>query len=393
MTQAVNSRQEKVLLCDAAFSAMPLLAALKAAGFFVAVTSSRPDDPCHALAHQSSPIDYSNRQSLCDLVREHRFDYIVPGCTDVSYLAASSVARTLGLPGFDREEIVNVIHDKGLFREYAQKKGYPIPRATGAMNEAPGLAFPILIKPVDSFSGKGIKKVATAGALEEGYREAVRHSPSGQVLFEEFVEGRLYSHSAFICKGAIVSDFFVSEYCTVHPYQVNSSCLATRLEPTVKRKMRAWLAAFAQDAGLCDGLVHTQFISRHGEIRLIESTRRCPGDLYSRLVAASTGIDYAALYVSGFCGRVNAVDTPSPQSRPVSRHTVSLNEDCHFVDATLSLPNVALTYVPIRKTGEFMRAAPFDRAGIYFIEHASFDVMEATTEHIVQHVVVNCAAP
>ena len=178
MTQAVNSRQEKVLLCDAAFSAMPLLAALKAAGFFVAVTSSRPDDPCHALAHQSSPIDYSNRQSLCDLVREHRFDYIVPGCTDVSYLAASSVARTLGLPGFDREEIVNVIHDKGLFREYAQKKGYPIPRATGAMNEAPGLAFPILIKPVDSFSGKGIKKVATAGALEEGYREAVRHSPS-----------------------------------------------------------------------------------------------------------------------------------------------------------------------------------------------------------------------
>ncbi|MBC7513225.1 MAG: carbamoyl-phosphate synthase small subunit [Herminiimonas sp.] len=392
MTQAVNTTQKKVLLCDAAFSAMPLLEALKAARFHVAVTSGRPQDPCHALAHQSLPIDYSDRQALQELVREHRFDFIVPGCTDISYLAASTVARALGLPGFDREEIVNVIHDKGLFREYAQKQGYPIPRATGVMTDAVALAFPILIKPVDSFSGKGIEKVDTPAELDASHQQAIRHSPSGQVLFEEFVEGRLYSHSAFLRNGAIDSDFFVSEYCTVHPYQVNSSCMANRLDPVVKQKMRGWLTTFAQHADLCDGLVHTQFISRNGEIWLIESTRRCPGDLYSRLIATSTGVDYAALYVSGFCGSADRAGAPVPQSRPISRHTVSLNEDCHFVDTTLSLPNVALTYVPIRKTGEFLRAAPFDRAGIYFIEHASLEVMEATTEQIVRHVVVNRTA-
>ncbi len=389
MTQAVKPEQHKVLLCDAAFSAMPLLAALKAAGLFVAVTGARREDPCHALADQSFPIDYSDRQALLELTRENGFDYIVPGCTDVSYLSASWVARILGLPGFDREEVVGLIHDKGLFRQYSQKRRYPIPRATGAIAEACELVFPILIKPVDSFSGKGIEKVAGAHGLEEGYRKAVLQSPSGQVLFEEFVEGRLYSHSAFIRQGAIACDFFVSEYSTVHPYQVNSSCLATHLAPGAQLKMRTWLSAFAQDAGLCDGLVHTQFISANGEIWLIESTRRCPGDLYSRLIAGSTGIDYPALYVGGFCGIAGVAGVPLPQPRPISRHTVSLSEDCHFVDATLSMPNVALSYVPIKKTGEFMRAAPFDRAGIYFIEHASLEVMEEATEQIVRHVTVH----
>ena len=389
MTKVVKTTPDKVLLCDAAFSAMPLLAALKAAGFFVAVTGARSEDPCHALADQSFATDYSDRPALLDLTRKNRFDYIVPGCTDVGYLAASSVARALALPGFDREGVVDLIHDKGLFRAYSQKRRYPVPRATSDIAEAATLAFPILIKPVDSFSGKGIEKVGSMSDLEPAYRKAISESPSAQVLFEEFIDGRLYSHSAFIRNGMIAADFFVSEFCTVHPYQVNSSSLATQLEPIAKQRMRTWLTTFAQDAALCDGLLHTQFISRNGEIWLIESTRRCPGDLYSRLIAESTGVDYPALYVGGFCGATETAVTPLSQPRPISRHTVSLSRDCRFIDATLSMSNVALTYIPIKKTGDFMRAAPYDRAGIYFIEHASLEVMVAATEQIVSHVTVN----
>jgi biotin carboxylase len=388
-TQIADLTPAKVLLCDPAFSAMPLLAALKAAGFYVAVTGARPGDPCHWLADMSLQTDYSNREALLAVTREHAFDYIVPGCTDVSYISAAWVARVLDLPGFDEPAVIEMIQDKGRFRAYAKDHHYPVPRATSDILEAALLAFPILIKPVDSFSGKGIQKIVNADGLDEGYRNAILQSPSGQVLFEEFVEGQLFSHSAFIRDGVIVGDFFVKEYCTVHPYQVNSSCLATRLEPMAVQKMRDWLKTFMHDANLCDGLMHTQFISKNGDISLIESTRRCPGDLYSRLIEISTGIDYAAQYIDAFCGRAIRPVAPLLETKPISRYTVSLHEDCHFVDVTMSMPNVGIAYVPIRKSGEFMRAAPFDRAGIYFIEHASLAIMEEMTERIVEHVNVN----
>jgi len=38
-----------------------------------------------------------------------------------------------------------------------------------------------------------------------------------------------------------------------------------------------------------------------------------------------------------------------------------------------------ITYVPIKKTGEILRAAPMDRAGIFFLEYLSRNAMETLT--------------
>ena len=51
-----------------------------------------------------------------------------------------------------------------------------------------------------------------------------------------------------------------------------------------------------------DGLIHTQFISDNNTFSLIEVTRRCPGDLYSKLIQMSTGINYSELYSMPFMG-------------------------------------------------------------------------------------------
>lgn len=378
----------KVLLCDAAFSAMPLLTALKARGLHVAVCGGRAGDPGHALADASFPIDYSDTAALLALTRSQGFDYLVPGCTDVSYLACASVARSLRLPGFDSAEATHLIHHKGAFRQHADSCAYPVPRAVTTLSQAAQLELPLLVKPVDSFSGKGIVKVDLAEQLPAAAEQARRHSPSGEIVFEQFVSGQLYSHSAFLYQGEILADFFVAEYCTVFPYQVNSSCIATDLAPQARQSMRTWLQTFARAARLCDGLVHTQFIAADQRVWLIEVARRCPGDLYSLLIRQSTGVDYAALYVAGFCDGYAHAKAPLARQIPVSRHTVSTAEDGIFVAAKLALPAVSVGYVPLKKTGELMRAAPFDRAGIYFIEHADMATMAAVTEQLASRVKV-----
>ena len=376
------------LLCDAAFSAVPILLALKRMGYRVAVCGSRPADPGHALADLSIVMDYGDKESLLRSVTSERIDVLVPGCTDVSYLSCAWVADQLHLPGYGTMESTHTIHRKDRFRELCGVHGFPTPPSARSLSEALGLRFPILVKPSDSFSGKGIVKIEAPAGLSDGINRAIAQSGTRTLVFEEFVEGQLYSHSAFLQNGRVATDFLVSEYCTVYPYQVNSSHLGTDLDIDIVRGLRQWVEAFASALELPDGLVHTQFISNGRDFYLIEVTRRCPGDLYAILVEKSTGFDYPGLYAASFCGERPKVEKDIRQSRFFSRHTVSVDSDCIFLSSSIDVPNASASFVPLKKSAELLRAAPLDRAGIYFIEHRLAADMKAYTPKLKHCVTV-----
>lgn len=377
----------KVLLCDASFSALPIFDALRSAGFYVAVCGGRGSDPCHAIADESFLFDYSNKHQLLDVFKKNKFDYLVPGCTDVSYLSSAWVANQLQLPGYDNPNIVDLIHDKRKFREFSSAKYYPIPEIAYSLNTAKNLTFPLLIKPTKSFSGKGIQKVDQPQQLDKIFEEFHLQNRCNEYVFEEFINGKLFSHSAFLKNKKVYFDFFVNEYCTIHPFQVNSSNLSSQLSETIKIKMKNWLETFAMDVDLNDGLFHTQFISNNHDVYLIESARRCPGDLYSKLIHLSTDVNYSNKYIASFCG----IELTAPleiKVTPYSRHTVSVNKECLYISSNLKLPHVQSSFVPLKKTGELLKPAPDDRAGIFFIEHESLDSMEKYTERLATHIFI-----
>jgi hypothetical protein len=373
--------QKSVLLCDASFSSIPLLDALQAKGFYVAVCGSRPEDPCHTLADKSYIFDYANTKKLQKIVKDNNFDYLVPGCTDISYKSCAWVAGKLALPGYDNQHTVGVINHKDEYRKLCKDQNYPIPAYETEFKNFKNLNFPVLLKPVRSYSGRGILRFEKYSQLRKFLVSAENLLPQDHSLLEEFVSGELYSHSAFLEAGKIKIDFFVNEHCTVYPYQVNSSHLSTKLTPQVRNKMRSWLKRFAKQLNLVDGLLHTQFISDGVGVYLIESCRRCPGDLYSLLIQKSTGINYAALYVSPFINSPYGNIIRSAQ-KYYSRHTLSINRDAIFLSAAMKIPNPNISYVPLKKAGELLRAAPFDRAGIFFIEHADAPTMQGLTRNL-----------
>ena len=373
--------QNSVLLCDASFSAIPLLEALKAKGFFVAVCGSRSTDPCHGLADASFDIDYSKKKKLLKIVADNHFDFLVPGCTDVSYISCAWVAHQLGLPGYDGDQAVRAINHKDEYRKLGKEMGYPIPAYETSVENFKNVSFPALLKPISSFSGRGIIKFDKYSSLRSFIDRGEFLDLEGKVLLEEFAKGGLYSHSAFLKAGKIFTDFFVNEYCTVHPYQVNSSYVSTKLSSAIQKKMRTWLEQFADDLNLVDGLLHTQFISDGKRIYLIESCRRCPGDLYSLLIQKSTGINYASLFVSPFV-KCPFSGVTQIRRRNYSRHTLSVDRDVIYMSARMAIENSNISYVPIKKAGELLRAAPMDRAGIFFIESPSRRTMESLTGHL-----------
>lgn len=380
--------RKNILLCDANFCVLPILQSIKSRGYTLSVLGALLDDPGHALADKSVDINYTDIKLLHKHIAENDYDGIVPGCNDRAYLSLAYVADKMDFPGFDSYETVLIIHHKDKFRAFAEKKNYPIPKAISNIDQVDQLHFPILIKPVDSFSGKGINKADTVEEVKEHWEEAEQFSSNGLVVAEEFVEGKLFSHSAFIKDKKIVVDFFVNEYCTVYPYQVNSSNVATELNESIKNGLREWTEQFAEDLDLCDGLIHTQFISDNNAFSLIEIARRCPGDLYSQLIEKSTGVKYAELYAMPFCGLELPKNLEKKAHKYVSRHTVSVDEECIFISSGLDLEHVSLQNIQLKYSGEAMKRAPFDKSGIFFVEHQNTETMEDTTEKMKDYVVI-----
>lgn len=365
--------KNRVLLIGTSFSAVPLLQYLKSVGYKIAVCGGYENDPCHFYADESFFVNYSKNEELLKLCSEEEFDYIIPSCNDYAYNSASYVASKLNkFYGFDDIGITNILHTKNSFREFTIANFLSVPKAikyTNDLNfESLTLQYPLLIKPDDSFSGKGVTKVENGSNINEAINLAKNNSRNTEVVIEEFVEGNLYSHSAFIQDGKIIIDFFVDEFCTVYPYQVDSSCLSYNLSDSLKNKVREDIQKLIKLLNLADGLLHTQFIANGENFWLIETMRRCPGDLYGSLIRKSTDFNYAEFYVKPFLNQKNNTKNLHFNPKYIARHTISSDHDLIFKSLKFELKSEKLDFFPLKESGNVLKKAPHDKVGIAFYE-------------------------
>ena len=370
---------KKVLLVGSSYSAVPLLYHLKSYGCTVGVCGNLERDQAIAHADSYHKLDYSKKEDLLALVERERFDHIVPSCNDFSYLSCAWVADRLGYPGYDGYETAVTLHTKAAFRSFALRNGLPVPNAVRPR-------FPVLVKPIDSFSGRGMTKVRGRDGLARAVDHAKANSRTGRYLIEEFVEGTLHSHSAFLARGKITADVFVDEYCKVYPYEVDCSCLSVALSEKTKDHVRQAVREMLSLLRIENGLVHTQFVADRDRFWLIETMRRAPGDLYGRLVELSTEAAYHKNYVSPFIGMKPPEKTRARRGHFFARHTVSSDESGDFVSFSHDIPSRNVFIVPLKTSGQMLKAAPYDKVAILFAGFQSREDLSKYTPVLDSHV-------
>jgi hypothetical protein len=365
----------RTLLVDTNRAAYPIYQALCGLGHDVSVVGGKATETLAKLSPNYIALDYSDTERLGELLNGRAFDYLVPGCTDVSYIACAAVNRGR-FPGLDSPDTTHRINDKAAFRHVAGELGLSVPRVLSATEAAKASA--VIVKPADAFSGRGIQVLhaPTPSLVESALRVARAASARGQAFVEEFVHGQLHSHSAFIRQGKIVADFFVREDCGSSPFAVDISHVADDLPTEVQHGLRAQVEALAAGLKLVDGLVHTQFIARDDDWWLIEVTRRCPGDIYSLLIELSTGYPYAASYAAPFLGRAAQKGSASVREH-IIRHTVTAREGVELWGLRFNRPVDIRLWIPLATAGDTLAPSPAGRAAIIFFRAASVSERDA----------------
>ncbi len=356
---------DKVVLLDTNIAAAPIHQYLTGAGYEVHVAGRNPNDALAKAVPNYVNLDYSDVDATLALIERLGAKYLIPGCNDLSYETCAAISARRPFPGIDSVEITRILGNKQDFRRYAERTGIPAPRQIAEADVAAGRS--VIVKPVDAYSGRGVTalKTPTADELTAALALAKGFSATGACLIEEFVEGQLYSHTAFLGEAGIVVDFIVEEHGSINPFTVDTSCVVPDFDSTLLGKVRAAIEQIARDLKLTSGLIHTQFIVEGDRFWIIEITRRCPGDLYSLLISLSTGFDYAENYVRPFIDQPFK-DSPRRQSA-IMRHTITVREAQTFGSLQFHRPVQIETFVQQALAGDQLAPSPFSRVGIIFV--------------------------
>lgn len=359
-----------VLLVDTNFSSGPIYQFLIQSGHNVTVVGGNPNDALAKSVDDYVLLDYSDVEKTRQLVTDRNIEYLVPGCNDLSYMVCSEINLDGRFPGIDPLETAEIINNKERFRGFSAQHNLPTPRVLS--RHEIGTRWPVIVKPVDAFSGRGMTIICEDNSQElpTALDEARQASCTKTCIVEDYVEGQLYSHTAFIQSGEIIIDHIVEEHGTANPFVVDTSRVSYDFPSATLEAIRRDITLLASKLSLQDGLVHTQFIKDGSQYWLIEVTRRCPGDLYSQLIEMSTGMNYAENYARPFVGLpFNIIG--NNQKKWVMRHTMTQAHDYTLGSLSFSLPFLIKKWVPISLTGDRLRASPYGRIGIIFTEATS----------------------
>jgi len=362
---------QKVLLIDTNFSSAPIYNYLIHSGYEVFVMGGNPNDFLAKSVKNYINFNYSDIDGVKKIIKKMNIEYLVPGCNDLSYKVCAELNSTGRYCGLDSLETTEIINNKLTFRTFATHVGLPAPRMITGENK--GKIWPLIVKPVDAYSGRGMKiiKKTEQHALETAIKRAKEFSRSKTIVLEEYVKGQLYSHSAFIADRKIVMDFIVEEYSTANPFVVDTSRVVYDFPRKMLNDIRESITLMAQKLNLIDGLIHTQFIKKGDSFWLIEITRRCPGDLYSQLIELSTGFKYAQTYVQPFIKRKIPLKKNKIKKSWVMRHTVSQSHDDILGSIKFNFPVHLEKTVQLSLAGDIVKASPFGRIALIFLRSNS----------------------
>lgn len=187
-------RQKKLMLLGGIRYLLPVIKAAHEQGYYVITADYLPDNIAHQYSDEYVNVSIIDKEAVLKVAREKQIDGIMSFGVDPGVITASYVQNKMGLPSFGPYESIEILQNKDRFRAFLLQHGFNVPQAKGfdsieaAMQEAYWYPWPVIVKPTDSAGSKGVTRVEKVEDLRPALEYAMKHSLSGHVIVEEFIE-------------------------------------------------------------------------------------------------------------------------------------------------------------------------------------------------------------
>lgn len=193
---------KKLMILGGSRYAIPVIQTAKKLGIYTITCDYLPENPAHKVSDEYVNVSIIDKEATLAAAQRLQIDGIVSFGCDPGVVTAAYVAEKMGLPFQGPYRSVEILQDKGLFRQFLAENGFNVPHAKRYTDKNAPFAdidfftWPVIVKPVDSAGSKGVTKVDTPEALPAAIETAVGGSHNGGFIIEDFLTFEGYHSSA-----------------------------------------------------------------------------------------------------------------------------------------------------------------------------------------------------
>ena len=292
---------KKVLILGANPETVSLVKKAQQMGLFTIVTDNNPNAFAKKYADMAININAVDVDALEEFARRESVDGVLVGVAEALLPAYCELCKRLGVPCYSTPEKFNIMVNKDFFKNKCREYGVPtIEEYTLEHKEL--IEYPVIVKPVDSCSSKGITICQNEEELEKGIEFALQFSTSKKYLIERYMKGDEVISYYVMQDG---NPIFVG-MCDRYTYKQKDKVQLPTSYIFPSRHIDSYLKysdkpvkEMIKGIGLNNGSIFFQcFVDEKGIVRTYEPGYRLNGAQEHLVLSQVSGIDAKEMYIN-----------------------------------------------------------------------------------------------
>ncbi len=184
----------KALVLCGGIPQIALIEELKSRGIITVLADKNERVEGRKYADIFYPVSTLDIERIKNVAIQEQVDFIITVCADQVLQVVAEVSEMLGLPCYIDYKTARNVSQKSYMKKIFEKNGIPTSKYSVMKNfdetMVKDISFPMIVKPVDSYSSRGVKKVYNIEELKNAFWKATEISRTDTAIIEEYVEGR-----------------------------------------------------------------------------------------------------------------------------------------------------------------------------------------------------------
>ncbi len=287
----------KALVLAGQYAQIALIEELKSRGIEVLLADWYENPVARKYADKFYQVSTLDVEAITDVAKKDKVDFLITVCTDQALHTVARVSEDLGLPCYiDYKTALNVTN-KAYMKSVFEKNGIPTSRhiISGSLEEnmISHLEYPLIVKPVDCNSSKGVKKVYNFKDCKKAFDDAIGYSRTNTAVVEEFAEGVEISVDAYVENGKvnILAVSKSEKIANDDKFVIFRGGYPVKEAESVRAEIEETVQKIADSFGLKNTPMLIQLITDGKKISILEFSARTGGGVKYILVKKASGFD------------------------------------------------------------------------------------------------------
>ena len=311
----------KALVVAGGLAQIELINQLKERGITTVLIDGNPNALARPYADKFYQMAIFDIEAVKNLAVEEKVDFLITCCADQVLLVVAQVSEMLGLPCYIDYQTGQNVSDKKYMKKIFHENNIPTSRHV-EMTELDWerikeLQYPLVVKPVDAYSSRGVRKAQNPEELELYFGEAAQISRAGGVIVEEFVSGTEISVDVYVEDG-VAKVLCVSnseKIADADRFIIFRGRFPVAASPEIMEQIRVVAQQIADAFQLKDAPMLIQMINTGERVSVLEFCARTGGNMKYLLIKRSCGFDVIKAVIDLAVGEKPHVELREPESK------------------------------------------------------------------------------